>query len=245
MKPSGWLWGVPGCTYQPEPGALQFLGLGVQFRPRQRLYSQPMPVLRFIEPCLPSPADRPPSGANWIHEIKHDGYRLMARRDPVGIRLITRRGNDWSDRFPLVVEAVNHLPVRTCLIDGEVVCCDERGLARFDVLRRRRNEVNAFLYAFDLLELDGTDLRREPIEVRKATLASILRKSRPGLHLNEHFEHPEGGVVFQHACALGCEGIVSKRLGSRYRSGRSPDWLKFKNPAAPAVWREAEEDWGR
>ena len=113
------------------------------------------------------------------------------------------------------------------------------------MLRRRRNEVNAFLYAFDLLELDGTDLRREPIEVRKATLASILRKSRPGLHLNEHLEHPEGGVVFQHACALGCEGIVSKRLGSRYRSGRSPDWLKFKNPAAPAVWREAEEDWGR
>ena len=119
-------------------------------------------VLRFIEPCLPSPADRPPSGSNWIHEIKHDGYRLMARRDSVGIRLITRRGNDWSDRFPLVVEAVNHLKVRSCLIDGEVVCCDERGLARFDVLRRRRNEAVAFLYAFDLLELDGTDLRREP-----------------------------------------------------------------------------------
>jgi bifunctional non-homologous end joining protein LigD len=68
-----------------------------------------MPVLRHIEPCLASPADRPPSGANWIHEIKHDGYRLMARRDPVGVRLITRRGNDWSDRFPLVIEAVNHL----------------------------------------------------------------------------------------------------------------------------------------
>ena len=122
-----------------------------------------MPVMRFIEPCLPSPADRPPSGTNWIHEIKHDGYRLMARRDSVGVRLITRRGDDWSDRFPLVVEAVNHLKVRTCLIDGEVVCCDERGLARFDVLRRRRNEVDAFLYAFDLLELDphrpapGTD----------------------------------------------------------------------------------------
>ena len=107
-------------------------------------------------------------------------------------------------------------------------------------------KLNAFLYAFDLLELDGTDLRREPIEVRKATLASILRKSRStACDLNEHFEHPEGGVVFQHACALGCEGIVSKRLGSRYRSGRSPDWLKFKNPAAPAVRREAEEDWGR
>jgi bifunctional non-homologous end joining protein LigD len=135
---------------------------------------------RFIEPCLPSPADKPPSGANWIHEIKHDGYRLMARRDPVGIRLITRRGNDWTTRFPLIVEAVNHLKVRSCLIDGEAVCCDEKGLAVFHVLRRRGNESQAFLYAFDLLELDGTDLRREPIEVRKATLASILRKSPPG-----------------------------------------------------------------
>jgi bifunctional non-homologous end joining protein LigD len=125
-----------------------------------------------------------------------------------------------------------NLKVRSCLIDGEAVCCDDRGLARFDVLRRRRNEADAFLYTFDLLELDGTDLRREPIETRKAALASILRKSRPGLRLNEHLAHPEGHVVFQHACELGCEGIVSKRLGSRYRSGRSPDWLKFKNREA-------------
>jgi hypothetical protein len=84
----------------------------------------------FIEPCLPSAADRPPSGSNWIHEIKHDGYRLMARRDPVGIRLITRRGNDWTTRFTLVVEAMNHLKVRSCLIDARWVCCDEMGLAR-------------------------------------------------------------------------------------------------------------------
>jgi hypothetical protein len=79
--------------------------------------------------------------------------------------------------------------------------------------------------------------------VRKATLASILRKSRPSVRLNEHLEYPEGHVVFQHACKMGLEGIVSKRLGSRYRSGRSPYWLKFKNPDAPAVKREAEEDW--
>ena len=157
----------------------------------------------------------------------------------------TRRGNDWTQRYPLVTEAVNHLKVRSCLIDGEVVCCDERGLARFDVLRGRRNEAAAFLYAFDLLELDGTDLRREPIETRKATLASVLRKSRPGLRLNEHLEYNCGLTVFQHACQLGCEGIVSKRLGSSYRSGRSPDWLKFKNPQAPAVRREAEEDWSK
>ena len=101
----------------------------------------------FIEPCLPSPAEKPPSGSNWIHEIKHDGYRLMARRDPVGTRLLTR-----TTRFPLVVEAVNHLKVRSCLIDGEVVCCDERGLAIFSTLRQRRNEARAFLFAFANVE---------------------------------------------------------------------------------------------
>ena len=140
---------------------------------------------------------------------------------------------------------MNHLNVRSCLIDGEVVCCDARGLAVFHVLRQRRNEATAFLYAFDLLELDGTDMRREPIEVRKATLASILRKRRHGVRPNEHLEHGCGLTVFQHARKMGLEGIVSKRLGSRYRSGRSPEWLKFKNPEAPAVRREAEEDWGQ
>jgi bifunctional non-homologous end joining protein LigD len=148
-------------------------------------------------------------------------------------------------RVSLVVEAVNHLKVRSGLIDGEVVCCDEQEMTSFQLLRQQRNEPQAFLYAFDLLELNGTDLRREPIEVRKATLASILRKSRPGVRLNEHLEHPDGLTVFQHACKMGLEGIVSKRLGSRYRSGRSPEWLKFKNPEASAVRREAEEDWGQ
>jgi bifunctional non-homologous end joining protein LigD len=134
-----------------------------------------------------------------------------------------------------VVEAVNHLKVRSCLIDGEVVRCDEKGVAAFQLLRHRRNEAHAFLYAFDLLELNGTDLRREPIEVRKATLASILRKARHGVRLNDHLEHPEGDVVFQHACKMGLEGIVSKRLGSRYRSGRSPDWLKEPGGACGAA----------
>jgi bifunctional non-homologous end joining protein LigD len=96
--------------------------------------------------------------------------------------------------------------------------------------------------AFNLIELDGDDLRREPLDVRKAALASVLAKAGVGLRLNEHLEHDDGELVFRHACKLGLEGIVSKRLGSRYRSGRSPDWLKMKNPDAPAVKREAEED---
>jgi ATP-dependent DNA ligase len=198
----------------------------------------------FIRPALPAPAETPPNGTGWIHEIQHDGYRLMVRRVPAGIRLLTRIGRDWSARFPLILESASELRARSCLIDGEAVACDDNGLAVFERLRRKHDARAAFLYAFDLLELDGVDLRREPIETRKATLASLLRGSGAGLKLNEHFIH-SGEVVFRHACRMGLEGIVSKRLGSRYTSGRTRDWLKFKNPAAPAVKREAEEEWGR
>jgi bifunctional non-homologous end joining protein LigD len=198
----------------------------------------------FIEPCLPSPADRPPCGPNWIHEIKHDGFRLMARRDLAGVRLFTHNGNDWTPHYPLIFEAVNRLKVRSCLIDGEAVCCDDDGLPTFEKLRLRRDDRHVFLSAFDLLELDGKDLRREPLEARKAALSQLLTKAAPGLQLNEHIAEL-GDVAFRHACAMGLEDIVSKRLGSRYVSGRSKDWLKFKNPNAPAVKREAEEDWGK
>jgi bifunctional non-homologous end joining protein LigD len=115
----------------------------------------------------------------------------------------------------------------------------------FDRIRYRRHDASVFLYAFDLIELNGDDLRRDPLEVRKATLASVLAKAGPGLRLNEHLDHEDGEVVYRHACKLGLEGIVSKRKDSPYRSGRSPHWLKMKNPDAQAVKREAEEDWGR
>src|SRR5215510_13144027 len=131
----------------------------------------------FIPPCLPSRAERPPSGPGWVHEIKHDGFRLMVRRDSAGIRLITRNGHDWSDRFPLIAEAAGALKARSFLLDGEAVACDGDGLPCFDRLRYRRGDGTVFLFAFDLLELNGDDLRREPLEVRKATLASVLSKA--------------------------------------------------------------------
>jgi bifunctional non-homologous end joining protein LigD len=138
-----------------------------------------------------------------------------------------------------IAHVIEMLSLRSCLIDGEAVACDGDGLPSFDRLRYRRADDSVFLYAFDLLELDGQDLRREPLEVRKATLASVVAKAGAGLRLNEHLAHDDGEAVFRHACKLGLEGIVSKRLGSPYRSGRSRDWLKMKNPAAPAVKREA------
>jgi bifunctional non-homologous end joining protein LigD len=201
------------------------------------------PGLGIIEPCLPSPAKVPPSGPGWIHEVKHGGFRILARRDSAGARLITRAGNDFSSRFPFITMAVAKLPVRSCLIDGEAIVCDENGLAVFDLIRRHGALGSAVLCAFDLLELDGRDLRREPIEDRRL-LAKLLRGSHLSIVLNEHFTE-DGAIVFREACRLGCEGIVSKRLGSTYRRGRSPHWVKVKNPNAPAVKREAEEDWGR
>ena len=134
------------------------------------------------------------------------------------------------------------LPVRSCLIDGAAVVCNEKGLAVFDLIRGYRHD--AVLCAFDLLELDGEDLRRTPIEERKRILAKLLSHPHEGIAFNEHCTG-DGAIIFKHACALGCEGIVSNRLGSPYRSGRTDHWVKVKNLEAPAVAREAEKEWGR
>jgi len=139
---------------------------------------------------------------------------------------------------------VARLRPRSCIIDGEAVACEGNGMPSFDRIRYRRHDASVFLYAFDLIELNGDDLRREPLDTRKATLASVLRRAAPGLRFNEHIE-ADGPTVFAHACKMGLEGIVSKRKHSPYRSGRSPNWLKSKNPACEAVRREEEEDWGR
>jgi len=196
----------------------------------------------FIEPCLPTPAAVPPFGPQWIHEIKHDGFRILARRDATGVHLFTRSATDFTSRFPQIVAAVSALPALSCLIDGEAVVCNAAGLAVFDLLRQHRHGPSAVLCAFDLLELDGRDLRTLPIEHRKRTLAKTVRGPHPGIVLNEHYEG-DGETVFKHACKLGCEGIVSKRLGSSYRSGRCSSWIKVKNPAAPAVTRVGEAGW--
>jgi bifunctional non-homologous end joining protein LigD len=132
----------------------------------------------------------------------------------------------------------------SCIIDGEAVACDDNGLASFERIRYRQHDGDVFLYAFDLIELNGEDLRRDPLQVRKATLASILAKARPGIRFNEHIEG-DGPTVFAHACKMGLEDIVSKRKDSAYRCGRSRDWLKMRNPACAAVTREAEEDWAK
>jgi bifunctional non-homologous end joining protein LigD len=225
-------------TLSSPPLSLPQMSVTSELRRRVRADpSQP----RF-EPCLPRSAEKPPSGPEWIHEIKHDGFRLMSYRDASGVRLITRNGRDFSDRFPTIRLAAAALPVQSCIIDGEVIACDDDGVAVFELIRNYRTVAWAVHCAFDLLEINGEDLRKLPIEVRKQTLATLLHGSCRNIVFNQHFDG-DGAIIYKHACALGCEGIVSKQLGSPYQAGRSAHWLKIKNPAAPAVKGETEEDW--
>jgi ATP-dependent DNA ligase len=162
----------------------------------------------FIAPCLPSKTDKLPDGSQWLHEIKHDGFRVIARKNGTQVRLYSRPGNDLTYRFPLIVETLARLRSRSCIIDGEAVACDDNGVALFNRVRYRHHDESIFLYAFDLIELNGDDLRSDALEGRKATLEMILSKAGPGIRFNEHMEG-DGETVFRHACKLGLEGIVS------------------------------------
>jgi bifunctional non-homologous end joining protein LigD len=180
----------------------------------------------FIEPCLPTPSRTVPNGPGWAFEVKHDGFRFIARRDGDRVRVLSRHGKDWSDKVPAIVEAMRALPVKSATLDGEGVVVDDRGVTDFERLRTllagRDGSRAAFLYVFDVLALDGQDLRRHPWEIRRATLTSLLRKADPGIRLSEHLDG-DGETIFTHACRLGAEGIVAKRRDRLYRSGRCAD----------------------
>src|SRR5262245_6280241 len=162
-----------------------------------------------LEPCLPRLAKEPPSGSDWIHEIKHDGFRILAHRETYRVRLFTRHGTDFTDRFPKIAAAVVDLPVRSCVLDGEAIVVNEHGLSVFDILRYRLRDDDAILCSFDLIELNGEDLRWHPLAHRKAMLAKLLHGVADGIAFNQHFAG-DGRIIFEHACSLGCEGIVSK-----------------------------------
>ena len=195
----------------------------------------------FIIPAQPVPASRPPSGANWVHEIKHDGYRMIVRRDSPTVRLYSRNAYDWTARLPAIVAAAERIKAKSFTIDDEaVVVLGPDGLSRFEDLRRREAAHNAILYAFDLIEHEGEDLRDRLFLERKTALARLLRNNEAGILLNEHVAE-DGPTLFAHACRLGAEGIVSKRVDGTYRSGPCPVWIKVRNPASVAVQRERSE----
>jgi ATP-dependent DNA ligase len=181
--------------------------------------SRVVPARGFIAPALPTDAARPPAGPLWVHEIKHDGYRLLVRKSAAQVRIYTRRGADWTKRFPLIVQAAMKLKASSLYLDGEGVVCSEDGVAMFDRLHSKANDHACFLYAFDLPELDGEDMRAVPLEDRKARLRKLLRSRKSGIVYNEHTEG-DGRLIFEHACRMGLEGIVAKRRDVAYRSGR-------------------------
>jgi ATP-dependent DNA ligase len=134
----------------------------------------------FVAPCIPSRAPKPPAGPDWVHEIKHDGYRLMVRREGDAFRLFTRRGYDWTVRYPAIAASAAKLRAKSFTIDGEAVVCGPDGVALFDALHQRWKATDVMLYAFDLLELDGEDLRPLPLDKRKARLARLFWRMQAG-----------------------------------------------------------------
>jgi bifunctional non-homologous end joining protein LigD len=186
----------------------------------------------FLEPSLASPCDKPPSGPKWIHEIKHDGYRIQARINGRETRLLTRKALDWTARFRSIADALPELGLASALIDGEVVVEDETGMTSLNNLQAdlkvgRRDRFR--YYVFDLLYCEGYDLAKAALIDRKRLLQDIvasLPASSP-IRFSEHLE-ADGPTMLEHSCRFGLEGIISKRSDLPYRGGRGEHWLKAK-----------------
>ncbi|RWK31956.1 DNA ligase D, partial [Mesorhizobium sp.] len=186
--------------------------------------------LSFIEFQSPTLVEKAPEGGEWLHEIKYDGYRTQLIVEGATARAFTRRGYDWSHRYRRIVQAAAGLPVKSAIIDGEAVVLGDTGLPDYQALERELGNPNSsrlIFYAFDLLHLDGRDLRQQPLVERKAALETLLKDSAPTLTYAEHLE-VSGREMFDHACRMGLEGIVSKRADAPYRSGVQTSWVKVK-----------------
>ena len=189
-----------------------------------------VPPLRFIEPQLASLADEPPEGKHWIHEIKHDGYRCQLLIEPDRVRMFTRNGHDWTDRFSSIARAARTLECKSAILDGEAVIQDESGVSDFEALRSaiHARSPNIILYAFDLLHLDGRDIRQQMLSDRRTLLKRLVGDDAESrIQVSDEFDG--GGAALFAACRdMGLEGIVSKHAMAPYRSGRSKTWLKTK-----------------
>ena len=184
----------------------------------------------WVAPQLATLVGAAPDGSDWVHEIKLDGYRVLARIERGRVRLLTRNRQDWTERFPAVAEAAAALPVKEALLDGEIVALDRSGVSSFQALQQGvegKGGWSLAYVAFDLLFLDGQDLRGRPLVERKKALARLLRGRRGRLRYSEHFDAP-GPEVHQRACRMHLEGIVSKRKEAPYVGGRGQAWLKVK-----------------
>jgi bifunctional non-homologous end joining protein LigD len=186
------------------------------------------PPAGFIQPCRPTLVANPPAGPGWLHEVKHDGFRTLVRKQGERIDVWGRYGTYFTAKFLNIAAAVAALPVEDALIDGEAVAFLPGGHSDFGALRTKAGGARASYVAFDLLSLEGEDLRERPMEERREALAQLVA-GVGNIQFSAALE-AEGLFVFAHACQLGLEGIVSKRAGSRYKSGPSRNWLKCLSP---------------
>ncbi len=186
----------------------------------------------FVAPCLATLSSKAPDSGKWVHEIKFDGYRIQARLDRGKVKLLTRKGLNWTSKFPTVAAAIAKLPAKSALIDGEVVVEGDDGLSSFSLLQqdlKASRHDRTVLYGFDLMHLDGADLKSLPLVSRKDALAKLFKRepARGVLRLSESLTEA-GSTLLRHACKMGLEGIVSKVADAPYRSGRGQDWIKTK-----------------
>src|SRR3954466_4102315 len=199
----------------------------LQFTPPPLARDQRRPE-GFIPPALLTPAKTVPTGPGWIHELKHDGIRLIARKDGDRVQLWSRHGRSRTADFGTIVAAIRSLKVRSAVLDGEAVAHCEKGLPDFHRTLSSAGQQEACLLAFDLLAVDGEDLRLLPLLARRSRLQAVLADAPHGLLFSEHMDGEHGEAMFRHACAMGLEGIVSKKITAPYLSGRRSCWRKIK-----------------
>jgi DNA ligase D-like protein (predicted ligase) len=192
--------------------------------------TQPGALPDFVPPQLTALTEAAPEGGEWAHELKWDGYRMHARIDGKNVRLLTRTGLDWTEKYPGIVGALRRLSVKQAYLDGELCALSEAGLTSFSAMQAAtdaRSTGGLILVLFDLLFLHGEDLTGEPLRIRKERLEALLAKAPPGLQYSEH-HLGSGETFYRHACKLGIEGVVSKRLDCPYKPGDRGLWRKVK-----------------
>jgi bifunctional non-homologous end joining protein LigD len=192
---------------------------------------------RRDEFCIPITGTIVPGGPEWLHEIKYDGFRLRVERDGDRVQLITRGGYDWTRHYPWIVEAALKNRQKRFVIDGEAVILGVDGISDFNALHSGKHDEDVQLCAFDLLALDGDDLRDLPLSMRKANLARLLARRPDGIFLSDFEQGEIGPDPYRKACEFGLEGLVSKNRDKPYRGGRQTHWIKVKNRKHPALDR--------
>ncbi len=185
----------------------------------------------FIPPALALLVDEPPQGREWVHETKYDGYRIQAVVKDSEVKLYTRAGNDWSDKFPSIEKAIREKKLSEVILDGEVVWLDAKGRSDFQLLQngiKGDDQSRLFYYVFDILQLKGRDLRALPLKERKKLLEKVISPKSKGLIRYSQHSTKSGDDLLHAACDMNLEGLVSKKLDSPYPVGRNGDWVKSK-----------------